>query len=138
MCQRTLRSSQISMTKSPLRHPLCGLKCQLAAAHVPAEAPLLSFSNGKEPFGRLTSFSALLKVPAGCRSCASGSSTALTFQWQRALWFSNILHCASNSVIFASLIGAAIGGSSGCNFCLCAYSNVRTSRAVSNLQLPVF
>ena len=50
---------------------------------MPAEAPQLSLFNGKEPFGHLTSFSALLKVPAARRSCASGSSAALTFQWQR-------------------------------------------------------
>ena len=64
---------------------------------MPAEAPQLSCFNGKEPFGPLRSFSALLKVPAGRRSCASGSSAAFMFQWQRALWSPKILLCAAHS-----------------------------------------
>ena len=94
--------------------------CPLAAVHVPAEAPQLSCFNGKEPFGplrsfsalltvpagrflelsffsakeplgHLRSFSALLEVPAGRSSCASGRSSAHSFHWQRALLSPKVL-----------------------------------------------
>ena len=78
ICKRSLRSSQFSMAKSPLLHPLCGLKCQLAAAHVPAEAPQLSFFQWQRA---LWSPNILF--------CAAQSARWPTFMCQRKLSFFN-------------------------------------------------